>query len=71
MTALGDVATAPLRDCLSNFNGYGRAEPGDCRLFGTACRPDAPVGACMVSSEGICRIWHENGLGVARAGASP
>jgi hydrogenase expression/formation protein HypD len=23
--------------------------------------PDAPVGACMVSSEGTCRIWHEYG----------
>jgi hydrogenase expression/formation protein HypD len=23
--------------------------------------PDAPVGACMVSSEGTCRIWHQYG----------
>lgn len=41
----------------------GRATPSDCRLFGVECRPDAPVGACMVSTEGICRIWHEHGLG--------
>jgi hydrogenase expression/formation protein HypD len=45
----------------------GRADPGDCRLFGTTCRPDAPVGACMVSTEGICRIWHEHGIGAVRA----
>jgi hydrogenase expression/formation protein HypD len=47
----------------------GRAQPPDCRLFGTTCRPEAPVGACMVSTEGICRIWHEHGLGAAGASA--
>lgn len=38
----------------------GRLTPTDCRLFGSRCRPDTPVGACMVSSEGACRIWHEH-----------
>jgi hydrogenase expression/formation protein HypD len=32
----------------------GRARPADCRLFGKACTPDTPMGACMVSSEGAC-----------------
>ena len=32
-----------------------------CPLFGKECVPDSPVGACMVSSEGTCRIWHEYG----------
>jgi hydrogenase expression/formation protein HypD len=32
----------------------GRKTPSDCRLFGTVCTPEAPVGACMVSSEGAC-----------------
>jgi len=41
----------------------GRAQPPDCALFGKACRPATPVGACMVSTEGVCRIWHEHGLG--------
>jgi hydrogenase expression/formation protein HypD len=45
----------------------GLAQPTDCRLFGRQCRPDAPVGACMVSTEGVCRIWHEHGLGAAAA----
>ena len=31
-----------------------RARPTDCRLFGTACTPETPIGACMVSSEGAC-----------------
>jgi hydrogenase expression/formation protein HypD len=39
----------------------GRLTPLDCPLFGTRCRPSAPVGACMVSSEGACRIWYEHG----------
>ncbi len=42
----------------------GRARPTDCALYGRGCAPSAPVGACMVSSEGICRIWHESGLGL-------
>jgi hydrogenase expression/formation protein HypD len=32
----------------------GRLEPPDCPLFGETCTPEAPVGACMVSSEGAC-----------------
>lgn len=32
----------------------GRKRPTDCRLFGTACTPETPIGACMVSSEGAC-----------------
>lgn len=39
----------------------GRLVPTDCELFGRRCRPDTPVGACMVSTEGVCRIWHEHG----------
>ena len=39
----------------------GRANPVDCSLFKKTCTPQDPVGACMVSSEGTCRIWHEYG----------
>jgi hydrogenase expression/formation protein HypD len=39
----------------------GLSSPTDCTLFGHECRPDAPVGACMVSSEGTCKIWHQYG----------
>ena len=48
----------------------GIASPNDCALFGRECTPDTPVGACMVSSEGTCRIWSQYGghpdLGGAR-----
>jgi hydrogenase expression/formation protein HypD len=39
----------------------GLSRPTDCPLFGGACTPSTPVGACMVSSEGTCRIWAEYG----------
>ena len=34
-----------------------RAVPSDCPLFGKRCTPLAPVGPCMVGSEGACSIW--------------
>jgi hydrogenase expression/formation protein HypD len=43
----------------------GKIYPNECRLFGTACTPRTPVGPCMVSDEGACRIWRANGVKVA------
>lgn len=37
----------------------GRAVPRDCALFGKACTPEHPVGACMVSSEGTCAAYYK------------
>jgi hydrogenase expression/formation protein HypD len=50
-----------VRQCICGNIMAGIASPADCALFGDACVPDTPVGACMVSSEGTCRIWHEYG----------
>ncbi|SDH27181.1 hydrogenase formation protein HypD [Roseospirillum parvum] len=36
----------------------GATEPADCPLFATRCRPESPVGACMVSAEGACAAAH-------------
>ncbi|ARN81853.1 hydrogenase formation protein HypD [Methylocystis bryophila] len=35
----------------------GQKHPRDCKLFGTACTPETPIGACMVSSEGSCAAY--------------
>jgi hydrogenase expression/formation protein HypD len=60
--ALRDHAPSSLvRQCLCGNIMAGISSPADCPLFGGACVPDAPVGACMVSTEGACRIWHEYG----------
>lgn len=35
----------------------GKIYPNQCRLYGRACVPRKPIGPCMVSDEGACRIW--------------
>ena len=40
----------------------GKIYPNQCRLYGKACTPRNPVGPCMVSDEGACRIWWAAGL---------
>lgn len=47
--------------CICGDIMAGLKRPTDCELFGAGCGPDTPVGACMVSSEGSCRIWHTYG----------
>lgn len=39
----------------------GVKAPLDCKLFGTVCTPDTPMGACMVSSEGACAAHYTYG----------
>lgn len=39
----------------------GEKRPEECRIFGTACTPDNPVGSCMVSSEGACAAHYTYG----------
>lgn len=40
----------------------GKIYPNECRLYGSACTPRAPIGPCMVSDEGACRIWWSTGI---------
>jgi len=40
----------------------GRCYPDECRLYGSACTPRHPIGPCMVSDEGACRIWWAGGV---------
>ena len=39
----------------------GKIYPTECRIYGSACTPKTPVGPCMVSDEGACRIWWSAG----------
>ena len=39
----------------------GQIKPCECPLFGKACNPDHPVGACMVSDEGACSAFYMYG----------
>jgi hydrogenase expression/formation protein HypD len=47
----------------------GAKRPTDCKLFGTVCTPDNPMGACMVSSEGACAAYWSYGRLRRPAGA--
>jgi hydrogenase expression/formation protein HypD len=47
--------------CICGDIMAGIASPVDCPLYGKECTPETPVGACMVSSEGTCKIWHQYG----------
>ncbi len=40
----------------------GQVYPNECRLYGAACTPRKPIGPCMVSDEGACRIWWAGGV---------
>ena len=46
-------------ECGSILRGVKR--PQDCRIFGTVCTPENPVGSCMVSSEGACAAHYTYG----------
>ncbi len=39
----------------------GVIKPWQCKVFGTACTPQRPIGACMVSSEGACAAYYNYG----------
>lgn len=47
----------PRRGCRCGEVLRGLIDPPQCPLFNKACRPDAPLGPCMVSSEGSCSAW--------------
>jgi hydrogenase expression/formation protein HypD len=62
LAGLWDYAPPTLAaSCICGDIMSGIASPTDCSLFGKECLPDNPVGACMVSSEGTCKIWHQYG----------
>jgi hydrogenase expression/formation protein HypD len=39
----------------------GVKHPRDCKVFGTVCTPESPIGSCMVSSEGACAASYSYG----------
>ncbi|MDQ1259196.1 MAG: hydrogenase expression/formation protein HypD [Pseudomonadota bacterium] len=46
-------------ECGAILRGVKR--PQDCKLFGTVCTPENPIGSCMVSSEGACAAHYSYG----------
>ena len=46
-----------LLGCECHLVIIGKIKPDECPMFMKACTPAKPIGACMVSSEGTCRVW--------------
>ena len=44
----------------------GAIRPWECKVFGSACTPETPIGTCMVSSEGACAAYFNYGRFRAR-----
>lgn len=60
---VNDETTQPrANECRSGEVLSGRIKPPVCPLFGTACTPESPVGAPMVSSEGACAAYYRYSL---------
>jgi hydrogenase expression/formation protein HypD len=53
------VADHKACECGAILRGVRR--PQDCKIFGTVCTPENPVGSCMVSSEGACAAHYTYG----------
>ena len=53
------VADPVACECGSVLTGH--IKPWQCKVFGTACTPDTPIGTCMVSPEGACAAYYNFG----------
>ena len=49
----------------------GVIKPWECKVFGTACTPEHPIGTCMVSSEGACAAYYNYGRHAGRRRREP
>ena len=59
--ALPSVRVADPKACQCGEVLKGVIKPWECKVFGTACTPETPIGTCMVSSEGACAAYYNFG----------
>ncbi len=72
---LPNIRVADPKACQCGEVLKGVIKPWECKVFGTACTPETPIGTCMVSSEGACaayynfgRLHREAAVSLGRAG---
>ena len=58
---LPGVRVADPKSCQCGEVLKGVIKPWECKVFGTACTPETPIGTCMVSSEGACAAYYTFG----------
>jgi hydrogenase expression/formation protein HypD len=61
---VGTITAEESSVCIAGEILQGLKKPGACAAFGTACTPERPLGAPMVSSEGACAAYYNYGRGV-------
>lgn len=59
--AIPNVRIADPKSCQCGEVLKGALKPWQCKVFGTSCTPEAPLGALMVSSEGACAAYYQYG----------
>ena len=64
--AVPGVRVADPKACQCGEVLKGAIRPWECKVFGTACTPETPIGTCMVSSEGACAAYFNYGRFRAR-----
>ena len=58
---LPGVPVADPKACQCGEVLKGVIKPWQCKVFGTSCTPERPIGTCMVSSEGACAAYYNYG----------
>jgi hydrogenase expression/formation protein HypD len=69
--AVPGVRVADPKACQCGEVLKGVIKPWECKVFGTACTPERPIGTCMVSSEGACAAYYNYGRFAHRSGREP
>jgi len=59
--AVPGIRVADPKACQCGEVLKGVIKPWQCKVFGTACTPETPIGTCMVSSEGACAAYYNYG----------
>jgi hydrogenase expression/formation protein HypD len=59
--AIPGVRVADPKACQCGEVLKGVIKPWECKVFGTACTPERPIGTCMVSPEGACAAYYNYG----------
>ena len=54
----GTITAAEPAECISAQVLQGLRKPPECDVFGTRCTPESPLGAPMVSTEGVCAAYY-------------
>lgn len=59
--AMPAIQASDVKGCECPAILRGAKKPQDCKLLGTVCTPENPMGSCMVSSEGACAAYWSYG----------